>query len=206
MDELDWYPMTAITGLKYHAPSDLIALACDDLSIRIVDIETKKTIREFWGCKNHINDFCFSVDGRWIIAASEDCIIRVWDLPTGHLIDAIRTAQPCRALAFSNTGEFLATACEGEIGVSIWNNKTLFTHVPTRHISEDEIAEVQGPTASGEGGQGPLESAFQEDSEELMDAGPTRSLEQLNEDMMTLSLVPKSRWQTLLHLDLIRVC
>jgi U3 small nucleolar RNA-associated protein 21 len=205
VDELDWHPMVAVTGLQYHASSDLIAFACDDMSIRIVDIETKKTIRELWGCKNGINDFCFSNDGRWVIAASQDCIVRVWDLPTGHLIDAIRMNRSCTALAFSCTGEFLVTACEGEIGVNVWNNKTLFTHAPTRHISEDEVADVTAPTASGEGGQGPLEGAFEEDNVDLMDAPPSQSVEQLSDDMLTLSLVPKSRWQTLLHLDLIRV-
>lgn len=205
VDEIDWHPMTAITGIKYHAPSDLIALTCDDLSVRVVDVETKKTIRELWGCQDGINDFCFSNDGRWIVAASKDCIIRVWDLPTGHLIDAIRMPRACTALAFSATGEFLATACEGEIGVNIWNNKTLFTHVPTRHISENEIAEVEGPTVSGEGGRGAIEGAFEDETDDSEDAAPSQSLEQLSGDMMTLSLVPKSRWQTLLHLDLIKV-
>jgi U3 small nucleolar RNA-associated protein 21 len=204
VDEIDWYPMTSITGIRYHASSDLIALTCDDLSIRVVDIVTKRTIRELWGCQQGINDFSFSNDGRWIIAAAQDRIIRVWDLPTGHLIDAIRTARVCTALAFSETGEFLATACEGEVGVNIWNNKTLLTHVPTRHISEREIAEMDGPTASGEGGQGMIEGAFEEEEEET-DVAPVQSLEQLSEDMTTLSLVPKSRWQTLLHLDLIKV-
>jgi U3 small nucleolar RNA-associated protein 21 len=206
VDELNWHPMTAITGIKYHAASDMIALACDDMSIRIVDIETKRTIREFWGSQGGINDFCFSNDGRWIIAASGDRVIRVWDLPTGHLIDGIRTASPCTALSFSPTGEFLAAACEGQLGVNIWNNKTLFKHVPTRHISEREIADVTAPTVSGEGGQGLIEAAFEDDRADGDDEGtaPVESLEQLSKDMLTLSLVPKSRWQTLLHLDLIR--
>jgi U3 small nucleolar RNA-associated protein 21 len=205
VDELDWYPMSAVTGIRFHAASDLIALACDDMSLRVVDIDTKKTIREFWGCKQGINDFCFSNDGRWVIAAAEDCIIRIWDLPTGHLIDAIRMTRPCKALTFSGTGEYLATACDNEIGVSIWSNKTLFKHVPTRYISENEIIEVDGPTASGEGGQGPIEGAFDDDEEQEDDTCPLPSAEQLSEEMMTLSLVPRSRWQTLLHLDLIKV-
>ncbi|KUJ14312.1 Utp21-domain-containing protein [Mollisia scopiformis] len=202
--ELDWHPMVSITGMRYHSPNDLIALSCDDLSIRVVDMETKKTIRELWGCKQAINDFCFSNDGRWIIAASKDCVIRVWDLPTGHLIDTIRTETECTALSFSSTGEFLATSCEGQLGVNIWNNKSLFTHVSTRHISEDEIAQISGPTASGEGGQGVIDGAFEDEVEEDEDAAPTLSLDQLSEDMMTLSLVPKSQWKTLLHLDLIK--
>lgn len=205
VDELDWAPMTSITGMRYHASNDLIALSCDDLSIRIVDIATKRTIRELWGCHKGVNDFCFSNDGRWIVAASKDCIVRVWDLPTGHLIDAIRMRTQCTALAFSATGEFLATTCEGEIGVNIWNNKTLFTHVPTRHISEDEIADMSGPTASGEGGHGMIDGAFEAEVDEAEDVAPVFSLEQLSADMMTLSLVPKSRWQTLLLLDQIKL-
>jgi U3 small nucleolar RNA-associated protein 21 len=204
VDELNWHPMVAITGMRYHASNDLIALTCHDLAIRVVDTETKKTIRELWGCQGAINDFCFSNDGRWVVAASKDCIVRVWDLPTGHLIDAIRMETQCTALAFSGTGEFLATTCEGQVGVNIWNNKTLFTHVPTRHISENEIAEISGPTVSGEGGHGLIDGAFVEEEEDVADVAPTLSLEQLSADMMTLSLVPKSRWQTLLHLDLIK--
>jgi len=204
VDEIDWYPMASITGMRYHAPNDLIALSSDDLSIRVVDIVTKKTIRELWGCQGAINDFCFSNDGRWIVAASKDCVVRVWDLPTGHLIDAIRMKTQCTALAFSGTGEFLATTCEGEVGVNIWNNKSLFTHVPTRHISENEIAEISGPTVSGEGGQGVIDGAFEDDVDEADDSAPAPSIDQLSADMMTLSMVPKSRWQTLLHLDAIK--
>ncbi|PQE05504.1 WD domain-containing protein [Rutstroemia sp. NJR-2017a BBW] len=204
VDEIDWFPMASITGMRYHAPNDLIAVSCDDLSIRIVDIETKKTIRELWGCQGGINDMCFSNDGRWVIAASKDSVIRVWDLPTGHLIDAMRMESQCTALAFSGTGEFLATTCEGQVGVNIWNNKTLFTHVPTRHISEQEIASITAPTVSGEGGHTILDGAFEDAEQEDEDAAPAISIDQLSKDMMTLSVVPKSRWQTLLHLDLIR--
>ncbi|KAI1083398.1 WD domain-containing protein [Whalleya microplaca] len=205
LHEISWAPMTTITGCRYHAANDLIAFSCDDNSIRVVDIETKQTIREFWGCQGKINDFAFSTDGRWIVAASQDAIIRVWDLPTSHLIDAIRLEKPCTALAFSATGEYLAAASEGELGVSIWNNRTLFTHVPTRQISESTIEHVSGPTASGEGGQGVLEAAFEEDVINQEDDDVTApSLDQISADMMTLSLVPRSRWQTLLHLDLIK--
>lgn len=205
VDEIDWAPMTGVTGCRYHPGSDLIAFSCDDNSVRVVDIETKKTIREFWGCQGTINDFCFSNDGRWIVAASQDSIIRVWDLPTSHLIDAFRLERPCQALAFSGSGEYFAAASEGELGVQLWTNRTLFKHVPTRQISEKEIGSISGPTNSGEGGQGLLEAAFEDDTTPDEDdslAAPT--LDQLSSEMMTLSLVPKSRWQTLLHLDLIR--
>ncbi|KAK3352394.1 Utp21 specific WD40 associated putative domain-containing protein [Lasiosphaeria hispida] len=205
VDEIDWAPMTKITGCRYHPGNDLIAFSCDDNSVRVVDIETRHTIREFWGCRDTINDFCFSNDGRWIVAASQDAIVRVWDLPTSHLIDAFRLDKPCTSIAFSSTGEYLAGATQGELGVHIWTNRTLFTHVPTRQISEKEIGLVEAPTASGEGGQGMLEAAFEVEAvAEEDDTLSAPVVEQLSADMMTLSLVPKSRWQTLLHIDLIK--
>ena len=206
LDELDWSPMSAIMASEYHEQSDLIALCCDDLSIRVIDTETKKLVRELWGCLGQISDFCFSNDGRWIIAASMDSVIRVWDLPTGHLINAVRLESPCTALAFSDTGEYLATAHADGVGVNIWNNRTLFAHVPTRLIGEDEIIDAIAPTASGEDGHGLIEAAFE--AEELSDseqpADTLVSSDQLSKEMETLSLVPKSRWQTLLHIDAIR--
>lgn len=206
LHELDWAPMTKITGCQYHPGNDLVAFSCDDHSIRVVDVETRQTIRELWGCRGDINDFCFSNDGRWIIAAAQDSTIRVWDLPTSHLIDAFRLERPCTSLAFSATGEYLAGATQGELGVQLWTNRTLFKHVPTRQISETEIAQAAAPTASGEGGEGLLEAAFAPDTpdDDADDALSAPIVDQLSKDMMTLSLVPKSRWQTLLHIDLIK--
>lgn len=48
IDELDWHPMAAITGLRYNKASELVAFSCDDLSIRVIDLETRKLVREFW--------------------------------------------------------------------------------------------------------------------------------------------------------------
>ncbi|EOD49920.1 putative wd repeat containing protein 36 protein [Neofusicoccum parvum UCRNP2] len=132
LHEIDWNPMVTITSLRYHSSSDLIAFSCSDSSIRVIDIETKKLVRELFGCQ-------------------ADSVIRVWDLPTGHMIDAMKLRSMCTALGMSATGEYLALAQEDNVGVNIWTNKTLFTHVPTRHISDNDIAEVDAPTASGEG-------------------------------------------------------
>ncbi|CRK40341.1 hypothetical protein BN1723_004773 [Verticillium longisporum] len=61
------------------------------------------------------------------------------------------------------------------------------------------------PTASGEGSKGLVEAAFDDEAEpEEDDPTVAPAIDQLSSDMMTLSLVPKSRWQTLLHLDLIK--
>ncbi|CAG8248445.1 unnamed protein product [Penicillium salamii] len=204
IDELDWNPMTAITGLRYNKASELVAFSCDDLSIRVIDLETRKLVREFWGCVGQVNDFIFSNDGRWIIAASMDSVVRVWDLPTAHLVDIFRVSSTCVALAMSSTGEFLATAHAGGIGISLWSNRSLFMPISTKNLDESIIESIGLPATSGEGGAGIIEAAFAEAAEEDESEGPVLATEQLSQDMMTLSLVPKSRWQALIHLDTIK--
>ncbi|KAL4870158.1 hypothetical protein BDV12DRAFT_62187 [Aspergillus spectabilis] len=202
--ELDWYPMTAITGLRYNSVSELVAFSCDDLSIRVVDMETKNIVRELWGCAGQINDFTFSNDGRWVIAASMDSIVRVWDLPTGHLIDLFRVSSTCTSLAMSPTGDFLATAHADGVGIGLWSNRSLFMPVSTRNLTVDNPMDADLPTSSGEGGIGILEAAFARNPEPCDDAGPVLHTDQLSKEMLTLSVVPRNQWQTLVHMDLIK--
>ncbi|KAJ5594561.1 uncharacterized protein N7459_000769 [Penicillium hispanicum] len=204
VEELNWHPMAAVTGLRYSKTSELAAFSCDDLSIRVIDLETRKLVREFWGCVGQVNDFIFSNDGRWVIAASMDSALRVWDLPTGHLIDIFRVSSTCISLAMSSTGEFLATAHTGNIGISLWSNRSLFMPVSTKNLDEDAIEDAAVPTTSGESGAGLVEAAFLDTPESDETEGPVLTTDQLRQDMVTLSLVPKSRWQALLHLDSIR--
>ncbi|CAK7265827.1 rRNA-processing protein utp21 [Sporothrix epigloea] len=237
VDQIDSWSGVPITACRYHAANDLLAFACGDNTVRVVDLVTRKTIRVFRAgvagqTLSNINDLCFSNDGRWIVAVTQDdARLRVWDLPTSHLIDSVLLDRPGSAVAFSGTGEYLAVAPDDALGVHLWTNKTLFKHVPTRPVTEDSSlpliataikssrvkalptalrrrAAVAGPTVSGEGGAGLLEGAFADDEGE--DGGadhdivPAKVVDQLSADMTTLSLVPKARWQTLLHLDLIK--
>lgn len=206
IDELDWNPMAAITGLRYSKSSELVAFSCDDLSIRVIDIETRKLVREFWGCVGQVNDFIFSNDGRWIIAASMDSVLRVWDLPTGHLIDIFRVPSTCTTLAMPTNGDFLATAHAGSVGVSLWSNRSLFMPISTKNLDEHVIDDVNIPTTSGESGAGLVDAAYLDIIEDNDAEGPVLVTEQLQQDMVTLSLVPKSRWQALVHIDSIKVC
>ena len=209
LHELDWSEHTTLLSFRLYRPSGLVAISCGDLVIRVVDIATRRIIRELTSLKASLNDFSFSHDGRWILAVSSDKTLRVWDLPTGYLIDAMRFWSPSTAVSMSPTGEYLATAHEDSVGVDIWTNRTLFKYIPTKPIQEAEIAEVSAPTASGEGGKDVIATALEyeadsaDDEADNMD-GPLPTLDQLGKDIETLSLVPRARWQNLLHLDMIR--
>lgn len=231
---------SGVTGMKYHRSSNLAALACvDDGRVNVVDCETGRLIRELWPSRplpaqltnaaTKVNDFCFSSDGRWIAASLSTSttsssiasvrpqpavsLILLWDLPTGHLIDAFKLRDECTTLALSPTGEFLATAGKGSVGVEVWSNASLFGRQSgMRRIGREQLEGIIDAGTDNrveENAAVPLllTSAEREDEDGenedlLLDKEPDP--DQLSSDLLSLSLVPKSRWQNLLHLDLIR--
>lgn len=219
--QIDWSLSCGITAMRFHRGIDLAAMACTDGCVRVVDISTHKLIRELW-CSRPVlselkdsafTDLVFSSNGHWI-AASVGQLVLLWDLSTGHLVDAFKLKASCTSLAFSPTGEYLATATSDGVGVDVWTNKTLFTHVPTRHIGAQELAAIlqsdaQAPTVSGEGAQNMITADGDEGGEVNDDFIDTLEderidLDSLSADLLSLSFLPRSKWQNLMHLDLIR--
>ena len=112
--------------------------------IRIIDIETRRTVRDLSAFRGRILDVvrrrcelaqselissspaqAFSADSRWLIVSSSDSVVRTFDLPTGRLIDAFRTPSIAISLSFSPTGDFLATAHVNSMGVFLWCVRSL---------------------------------------------------------------------------------
>lgn len=96
----------------------------------------------------------------------------------------------------SPTGEFLATAHVDYKGIFLWSNKTLFSVVSLKPLSEDDVF----PLVSL-----PTTAIAQEHAESDLDEGPEKDdqPEQIA-DMVTLSLQASSRWQNLLDIDLVK--
>ena len=102
-----------VTNLCYNRVNDLVAIACSDLSITLLNGRADlKRVRFFEdACMNKITDLSFSQpDARWLLASSLDSCIRVWDIITGCLIDWIKFKNAPLSLDFSPSGEFLATS------------------------------------------------------------------------------------------------
>ncbi|KAF2458009.1 Utp21 specific WD40 associated putative domain-containing protein [Lineolata rhizophorae] len=272
---------TPIAALRYHASADLVAVSGDDGFVRVFDATTKKLVREFKGPSSTSSlspnkpptapsqtslkqphppssaaptDFIFSPTAHQLLAAYAQPVphLRVWDVPSARLVDVLPFVRRCNALAFAATGEYLATAHEGERGIGIWTNTALFAHVPLRALKEAEVdaslrraaraaegerknagrkknagtpptALPQAPTASGEGGMGAVAAALAEakdgpaeataaegrqdaweDAEAVADEVPTPQLNQLDDALTTLSLIPRPRWLGLVQLDALR--
>ncbi|GJJ76415.1 U3 small nucleolar RNA-associated protein 21 [Entomortierella parvispora] len=194
-----------ITHLLLYPENNHLAVICDDLCIRIVDLENRRIVREFWGHSNRITDMTFSPDGHWLVSSSLDATIRTWDLPTGHMVDIFRCESIATSLSFSPTGDFLATAHVDNVGIFLWANRMQFTTVSLRSITEDDVIRVALPTSSTLEEEDDEANNMYTTNEEVLALEPTIDTpEQLTEQMITLSLLPKSKWQTLLNLDVIK--
>ncbi|KAH8116880.1 WD40 repeat-like protein [Phellopilus nigrolimitatus] len=165
----------ACASILLQRDSGLLAVVCDDLTVRIVDIETHRIVREMSGFVGNILDIAFSPDSRWLITTSLDSVIRTFDIPTGRLIDAFRTAS-------------VAT--------------TQYTDVSLQGIVEEDGAEVALPSIQGTAEDEALDALQSLTIEEPPDVYSTPS--QLGGDLITLTLLPRSRWQTLLNLEVIQ--
>ena len=202
-----------ITAMVYHRASDLFAVALDDFSIIVIDAVTQRIVRQLWGHSNRITSFDFSPDGRWIISASLDSTLRTWDLPTGGCIDGVKLDSVITCLKFSPNGDMLATAHVTYNGICIWTNRAQFKAVSNRIIDEAEFNRLILPNSSATGNGIMLSGAFDSESGEA-DAGTSgsadedfrlyQSADQIGKDLITLSLEPRSKMNTLLHMDVVK--
>lgn len=104
----------------------------------------------------------------------------------------------------SPTGDFLATAHVNYLGLFIWANKTLFSHVSLRSIdpySEAPCLELPSTESSDDAKLLEIEELSLDG--ELLDMEYDSPL-QLDSELVTMSTVAISKWQNLLDLDLVK--
>lgn len=181
----------------------MVAIASENYEVIILDCDTRTIVRRFFGHKAQVTDVCFSPDSRWLITASMDSTIKVWDIPSSYLIDHFKLEMPCISLTMSPTGDFLATAHVDYLGVFLWSNKTLFNHITLRSIDpESEPPTLDLVTFSNQADAGEEEVDDNEEGEIIYK--DYTSPDQLEEGLLTMSESTASRWQTLLNLDVIK--
>jgi U3 small nucleolar RNA-associated protein 21 len=144
-----------------------------------------------------------------LITASMDCLVKVWDLPSGKLIDCFKFENALTSICYSPTSEFLATTQVNELGIFLWSNKTLYSHVPLKQLADDyepEISIAMPNTNTQDGNNQDLDEIEKDLSgDDLDDYKSYTSPEQLALELVTLSLLPESRWKNLVYLDIIKV-
>lgn len=195
-----------ISSVLLHRESGMLAIATDDFTVMIIDCDVKKIVRKFSGHSNKISDMTFSADSRWLLTASMDCLVKVWDIPSGKLIDCFKFDSAPTSICLSPSSEFLATTHVNELGIFLWSNKTLYSHVSLKQLPDDFVPqdEIKMPTTSLNNVNG-TDSDDEEDENDVYNYKKYTSPEQIDLDLVTLSLMPESRWKNLVNLDVIKV-
>lgn len=109
--------------------------------------------------------------------------------------------EACTSLNFSPTGEFLATSHLCNLGIYLWSNRTLYSHVSLTSLSSSPDTVLLGlPGSAPE----PVKESV--DCQDQDDAGDEDfvSPEQIHSELITMSSLANSRWQNLLNIDIVK--
>ena len=218
--EIRWWRLKDCRGVKkvelssgvskmcLHKDSGLLAVGLDDWSINVIDSDTKAVVRKLVGHHNQITDLSFSPDSKWLISSSLDQSIRTWDLPSGKLVNWFTVPIPASSIAMSPIGDFLVTTHSGHLGICLWVNLSCYSHISLKPLSDDfKPIEVSLPSTAADESQIPAvegtEKAPEQEVENDLD-DEYKSPEQISESLVTLALIPTSRWLNLLNIDVIK--
>ncbi|VFQ89188.1 unnamed protein product [Cuscuta campestris] len=197
----------SLVKIVYHRSNGLLATAADDLVIRVFDAVALRMVRKFQGHADRITDMCFSEDGKWLLTSSMDGTLRIWDVILARQIDAIQVDISITALSLSPNMDVLATTHVDQNGIYLWVNQAMFSSASNveSYGSGKEIVSVKMPSVSSEETKDNDDKATVVKPQEVLDSSQiVPTLEQQIPGLVTLSLLPKSQWQSLINLDIIK--
>merc|ERR1719498_782139 len=150
----------AVVKMKAHKPSGLVAVAGSDRCVRVLDTVGARRVRSLRGAKSDVACLDFSSDGRWVLAATRDGAVCVWDVPAARLLQTMRLSRdsPVVGLSLSPHMDVLATVHAGRRGVYLWANSQMYAPggaeaaVPNRRgdDEDDEDHEEDDETRAAE--------------------------------------------------------
>ncbi len=123
------------------------------------------------------------------------------------MIDIFLVESPATSIALSPSGDFLATTHVDDLGIYLWSNKTMYSHVSLCPLAEQAIPTIIDLPSTKLTEQ--VETNVQEDKSKeenklLKDDIIFEKCSPLAEGLVTLSTLPKSRWANLQNLDVIK--
>ena len=114
-----------------HDGKKMISVVLDELNtIKLRGEGISENVSTIIGHKDKVISLAFSPDSRFLISASEDKTIKLWNVLTGELVESRyawrqRKEDPVTSVTYSPNGEFIASAFEGYQTIKIWNSKSL---------------------------------------------------------------------------------
>ncbi|XP_028760737.1 WD repeat-containing protein 36 isoform X2 [Neltuma alba] len=195
-----------IVKINYHRYNGLLAAVVDDYTIQLFDVVNLKLVRKFEGHTDRITDLSFSEDGKWLVSSSMDGSLRIWDVILARQIDAILADVPVTALSLSPNMDILATTHADKNGVYLWVNQAMFSGAPNvdSFASGKDVVSIKLPSISSTNDSQVEHSDKPANASEPKDVPGFAAQEKHMPDLVTLSLLPKSQWQSLISLDIIK--
>lgn len=194
---------SGVSMFRAHSENALVCIVLDNFTVNILDCDTRTIIRKFSGHTARITDAAFSADSRWLITASMDCSIKIFDIPSAYMIDHFQMDSACISLTVSPSGDFLATAHVNKLGIYTWANKSLFAHISLSAIDPNsEPPRIDLPVSTDL-------SVENDEIEIVTKTEPQDTLDyktplQIDHNLITMSTLAASRWQNLLSLDVVK--
>jgi WD40 repeat protein len=95
-------------GGAFSPDARLLAIVCQDDSIRLWDTTTARLVGECTGHKQNVFSAVFAPDGRTLASTSEDGTLKLWNVATQQeLLTIPRLGGAMRELLFSPDGRYL---------------------------------------------------------------------------------------------------
>ena len=200
-----------VTHAVLHRDSNLFSMACDSCSILVYDIFSNppRLVRSFKGHSRYITDVAITPNGRWLLSSSVDCSFRVWDIVSAACISWSKFSKPITSMSLSPSGEFLATTHVEDQGIYLWANRGHFETLMLEHNPKTPLR-VRLPTSlpSTQCATAKLDDeepiAVSESPEDELDSPMVFEDVGLAPNIATLSRLPRSQWQNLSKLELIK--
>ncbi|WP_020474097.1 c-type cytochrome domain-containing protein [Zavarzinella formosa] len=112
-------PMKYVNAVAV-APDDSTAIIAADHKMWLWDLETGKAIRTFEGHTGPVTSVAFDAEGKHLVSAGDDAIIRLWDVGTGKSIGEFKGHEgSIRSAEFSANGKWLLSA-GADCTVRLW--------------------------------------------------------------------------------------
>ncbi|CAB1104228.1 unnamed protein product [Ectocarpus sp. CCAP 1310/34] len=219
---------SGVSQLELVRDTELVALACDDMVVRLYDLATRKLVRRLEGHTNHLTDMCFTPDARRLVTSSMDHTNMGSPHRSNGGLDVFQEGR--HRVTVSPTGEFMCTSHHGRVGLSVWADQSFFQPVyldkiPTVPFKMDEPAPLVEDSTALEGGSGQsitaLHGEYRQDKRALRgaraslggergegwqaeaDADP-EGAEAGGTKAITLSSLPRGYWATLFNLEVVK--
>jgi WD40 repeat protein len=97
-----------VHGVAFSPDGKLLATACDDGTVKIWKLSTKKAVATLRGHEGAVYQVAFSHDGKWVATAGwGDKTARVWEVAGGREIQRLVHNDPVHAVAFTPDGKTL---------------------------------------------------------------------------------------------------